>query len=229
MSASTRASSAGAGEVVQRGARAPQLARRLLGALGLQRQLGERDVAAGELVGRAHAAPEVDGVLELPRAAAESPRARASSPRAKRREARSGAVAAASASSSSSSTAASAAARSASARCTRTDSSSPGARPRRSPGGSARRWRAARSRAAGSVAAVEGDLGEAELRGGVPCDALAELRRLRQAALAAAQLRQAQDALVDQRGRAAVERRARRPSSSASASSYRPRQIRTEA
>ena len=49
-----------------------------------------------------------------------------------------------------------------------------------------------------------------------------------QPALAAAQLRQAQDALEDQRGRALLEGRGAAVSS-ASASFHRPRQIRTEA
>ena len=61
------------------------------------------------------------------------------------------------------------------------------------------------------VAAVQGDLGEAELCGGMPRDALAQLGGLVEAALAAAQLRQAQDALEDQRRRALLEGPGRRP------------------
>ena len=162
-------------------------------------------------------------------AVAASPRARASSPREKRSDARSGAVPAASASSCSSSTPASAAP---------TSSSGEVHADRQLEAGRAAQALAGRQRAqvagdqiacARRVAAVEGDLGEAQLRGGMPRDALAQLRGLVQAALPPAQLRQAQDALEDQRRRARARTPARRPSSSASASFHRPRRISTDA
>ena len=56
------------------------------------------------------------------------------------------------------------------------------------------------------VAPVQRELGEAQLRGGMPRDPLAQLGGLVRAALAPAQLRQAQDALEDERRRAPLER-----------------------
>jgi hypothetical protein len=57
---------AGGRETMEGGSGVPQLARGVLRATGLERKLGERDAATGELVGHAHPAPQVDRVLEVP-------------------------------------------------------------------------------------------------------------------------------------------------------------------
>ena len=170
-----------------------------------ERELGERDVAAGELVRRAHAAPQVDRVLELrlgrrrvAAGAGEQP-AREAQRRAQRRGAgRLGEL------------------------LQLVDAGLGGAgvserevhADRQLEAGRAAQTLAGRQRAqvtgdeiarARRVAAVEGDLGEAELRGGMPRDPLAQLRGLVEAALAPAQLGQANDALEDQCRRALRE------------------------